>query len=382
MSQRVVWQVDPLALTPYYDAALCEGLAETGWTTRLFTSSYLYDPAFRHGEHYSVELVYGGWMRQRRWLKYPHLCRSLRLAAYVVGHRRVIEKLDIDPPDVVHIQWSRLPQLDRWLVQQIKRRGIRVVHTVHDVEPLFGGVSDEALGAVYQLADRLIVHAPANCPALSKRYPALQHARIRVIAHPATAWDESSDASHESARRLLGIPDQAMVALFFGTARLYKGLDVLLAAFAQARKRCPDLWLVVAGMQPSGVPINAQFDRQVMWERAYIPADRVWMYHRAADVVVFPYRRISQSGALITAMGFSLPVIVSDVGGLPETVHGNGWVVPPNDTNALAEALVEAVQDKSRLRGMGERSFGLIEERHAPSLVAAQTAALYEEVLR
>jgi glycosyltransferase involved in cell wall biosynthesis len=120
---------------------------------------------------------------------------------------------------------------------------------------------------------------------------------------------------------------------------------------------------------------------RIMVHDAYIPSDRAWIYHLAADIAVFPYRRVSQSGALITAMGYGLPVIVTDVGGLPETLDGNGWVVPPGDSISLAERLIEAMSDPSRLKSLGARSRELIDERHAPQLVAMRMAALYSEAI-
>ncbi len=376
---RTVWQIDPVHLTPYYDAALCQALARAGWSVRLFTSPYLYDPALPSSSDYPVDYLYFRAL-SRRLRSHPYLRRHLRGLLYLLGHRALLRLLADAPPDIVHIQWSRLPQFDRWLMARMRRLGIPVVHTVHDVEPLFAHVREADLANVYRMADRLVVHADANKAALLKRYPQLYGEHVRVIRHIAPQWLIPPDADRAAARRCLGIPFEMPVFLFFGSVRPYKGLDVLIDAYAQARRVCPGLWLLIAGAQDRSCCMPCPGD-QIVLRSEYIPSDQLWMYYLAADVAVLPYRRVTQSGALITAMNFGLPVIVSDVGALPETVDGNGWVVPPGDTTALAQALVESVCDLERLRRMGLRSRQLIAERHAPGLIAEQTIALYEEVL-
>jgi glycosyltransferase involved in cell wall biosynthesis len=113
----------------------------------------------------------------------------------------------------------------------------------------------------------------------------------------------------------------------------------------------------------------------------YVPYGDVWLYHRSADLAVLPYRAITQSAALITCMDFGLPVIVTAVGGLPESIDGNGWVVPPEDADALAVTLLDALSDEGRLEQMGQRSQVLIAERHAGPAVARQIMAIYRELM-
>jgi glycosyltransferase involved in cell wall biosynthesis len=187
-----------------------------------------------------------------------------------------------------------------------------------------------------------------------------------------------------AARFLLAIPPDAPVILFFGSIRAYKGLEILIDAYLKAREIRPDLWLIVAG-QPQSSHVNSitsRLDKQSIVELRYVPSDQVWVYHRAADIAVFPYHQASQSGALITAMGFGLPVIVTEVGGLPETVDGNGWIVAPDDPGSLAGVLIDAVSDMERLDQVARRSQQLIKERHSAGRVSRLMNHIYEEVLR
>jgi len=65
-----------------------------------------------------------------------------------------------------------------------------------------------------------------------------------------------------------------------------------------------------------------------------------------------------------------------------ETLNGNGWIIPTENSSALADGLVEALSDRHCLRDMGEKSALLIENHHSPHEVAHRLVDVYEEVLR
>lgn len=373
-----IWQLDPFGLTPYYDRALCSGLAAYSHDVCLFTSPSPYETAPLAADGYRIdERVYGQTPLYPRWLR-----RGRRVGGYLFAHRRLLAQLDAAPPDIVHMQWCRLPAADAWLVRQLQQRGLPVVYTLHDVEPLFALPFAHGLQHIRALVDRVVVHAHENRQRLLQRQPALA-GKTRVVAHPALRWPEPAAASRFRARQQLGLPPDAPILLFFGSDRPYKGLDLLIEAVSCARKRCPDIWLLIAGQvdRRRVAAIQQALERQIIIQPQYVPADQVWLYHRGADVAVFPYRRVSQSGGVITAMGCGLPVIAAAVGGLPETVTGNGWLVPPGNSTSLAQAICAAFADRDQLPALGRRSLALIREHHQPACVAQQTLALYQEVL-
>jgi glycosyltransferase involved in cell wall biosynthesis len=135
--------------------------------------------------------------------------------------------------------------------------------------------------------------------------------------------------------------------LFFGFIRRYKGLDILLEAMADERVRKSDIRLIVAGEYYDDQAVyNEIIERLQLKERLqlftdFIPNSEVRYYFSAADVVVQPYRTATQSGITQIAYHFEKPMIVTNVGGLPEIVPDGkvGFVVAPTPAD-IADALL------------------------------------------
>jgi len=146
----------------------------------------------------------------------------------------------------------------------------------------------------------------------------------------------------------LGLPANAAYLLFFGFIRAYKGLDILLEAWADPRVGALPVKLVIAGefyedAAPYEVLIKKfQLESRIVRATDFIPNEQVANYFCAADLVVQPYKHATQSGVSQIAYHFGRPMLVTDVGGLAELIPDGvvGYVVPPTP-GALADALVD-----------------------------------------
>jgi glycosyltransferase involved in cell wall biosynthesis len=155
------------------------------------------------------------------------------------------------------------------------------------------------------------------------------------------------------------------VVLLFGSLSGYKGVDLLLEAFARVAMRRPDARLVLAGFPTPDFDLEehrrlaARLDvaERVVWATGYLPAAEVAAWLRLAAVAVFPYRVVSQSGALAVAATFGVPVVASRVGALPEMLEDGaaGLLVPPGEIEALAAAILELLDDPTRAAALGRR---------------------------
>lgn len=162
----------------------------------------------------------------------------------------------------------------------------------------------------------------------------------------------------DEACRCIGIDPAQKYTLFFGLIRDYKGLDLLLKAWA---KWMPDgRKLLIAGefyaSREKYISLIEELglqDRVVLHDR-FIADEDVKYYFSAADALVLPYRTATQSGVTQIAYNFSLPMIVTRVGGLPEIVpDGRVGLVCEADAESIKEAL-QTLYDGDRLQTFKE----------------------------
>ncbi len=170
---------------------------------------------------------------------------------------------------------------------------------------------------------------------------------------PVYGWyaaNEKVDLTAEKEK--LGFKKDDTVLLFFGYVRRYKGLDILMRAFAQLRAKRPDLKLLVAGefydkpeyYQEIMTQLNLGNDVKLI--NQYVPNEELALYFQLSELVVLPYRTGTQSGILNIAYGYHKPVVITDVGGLAEFVEDGktGVIVPEASPENIATGILKYFQ--------------------------------------
>jgi glycosyltransferase involved in cell wall biosynthesis len=158
----------------------------------------------------------------------------------------------------------------------------------------------------------------------------------------------------------LNLDSESRYLLFFGFIRDYKGLDILLEAIADERIKSMPVKLIVAGeFYGNGDKYIALIDKyglknSVILHNKFISNEDVKYYFGASDLVAQPYKTATQSGISQLAYHFEKPMLVTNVGGLPEIVEDGkvGYVVEVS-VDATANAIVDFFE-KNRLKNMTE----------------------------
>ena len=191
------------------------------------------------------------------------------------------------------------------------------------------------------------LHEIIKTPIFEKRY------------HPVyDTFPEKIDKN--TAKKKLGLKAENII-LYFGIIRDYKGFDILLKAIAELKKRNTDFHLLAGGEcygndeKYNKLISDLGISNYITWHNRYIPDSEVTDYFSAADVVALPYRTASQSGITQIAYFDNLPVIATNVGGLPEIVDEgkSGFIISPENPEELAVVLVENL-DNSTFFGMSK----------------------------
>ena len=241
--------------------------------------------------------------------------------------------------------------------------GMPLALMVHDPSPHLGAARRPLRLRTWQFlwqrrANYLLVHSAGLASALDTSKP------VRILPHGAEVWSEPMPA-----------PARSTIVLF-GRLEYYKGVRVLLAAMELVWEQRPETLLVVAGQGPelSVVPSDPRIDVV----RGYVPEADVDRVLGRASVVVLPYLEASQSGVGVQAIGRGIPVVVTNVGGLPELALDESFVVPAGDAGALAQALLRHLDHPPALR---ERVLAHARAEVGWDCVAERAVRIYDELV-
>ena len=263
-------------------------------------------------------------------------------------------------PSVVHITGVHLWNL--FLVHALRRRGIPTLHTLHDLDPHHG----RRFGGLIRLWNQLIIASGCHLLVHGRRYRERLLARgvaeDRVTYAPLLHLFLAHGAAHGAAQEAAVAADPLGEdvryepwALFFGRLLPYKGVGDLVQAQARLDRRGASSGVTLAGSGDLARVWDGPLPAGVALRNRLIDDPEALDLFRRCGLLVLPYRDATQSALIAAAYFFRKPVIVTDVGALPEYVDEGrtGWVVPPGDPAALAACLAHALADPAGLERMG-----------------------------
>lgn len=257
-------------------------------------------------------------------------------------------------PDMVIIQWWHpyFAPCYRILEGAIGKK-IKIVFICHNVFPHERFPADRFLTKIaLKRGDGYIVHSKKdeNDLALIKENP-----NCRFNPHPTYNAFKMRNISKEQGRQEIidrdgfDINQDTQLLLFFGFVREYKGLKYLLKAMPMIKAKLPNCRLMVVGSfgedKQDYLTLIEQLEIYdvVFLKDDYTPDNEIEKYFAATDLVVLPYIDATQSGIVQISFGFEKPVVVTNVGGLPDVVMDgiSGYVIEPRSLSAIASVITD-----------------------------------------
>ena len=263
--------------------------------------------------------------------------------------------------DILHFNWLhwfyRLTTLEETVARYArfsenlayaKSLGYKIVWTLHNRYPHerpFPQVDHLARLMVGQVADAVVAHC--NYGAEIARRLFYREKDLHVIPHGNFIDVFKNQITKSEARGQLGIAADAFVFLFFGNARIYKGLENLIGSFC--RVAGPDANLVLmtrkafdASYSDKVIELAKRDSRILVFTHPFFPNDDFQIYLNACDVVTLPFAEVLTSGTAITALGFGKPLILPALGCLPELINEDaGILFDAQDPEGLGTAMTE-----------------------------------------
>lgn len=286
----------------------------------------------------------------------------------------VVEALVEDQPDIILDAGSQL-----WIevIERQLNHRFPIAEMLHDVIPHPGRryMMYAAYHRLYpSIADAMVSLSEFGGRQIESRYPG----KLRIVSRHGVILDgenASSDAMASNRHRLL----------FFGQITPYKGLDVLVEAFALAKQADPTLELDIVGRGKISEPLMDRIKRLGIGLRnEYISDELARQIILQHGVMVLPYTSATQSGVAAVALANGMPGIATNVGALPEQIVHNvsGLVVPPNDPKALSEAILSISGSYERARAFSEGAVKLAREVYSWDIIADQLLADLKSILK
>jgi glycosyltransferase involved in cell wall biosynthesis len=379
--------MDLWATVPYYTAYLSKALLEQGVDLIVGSITYYLDPACFSNRGIKVD---PGLLDVVGRFPLPRLPRRiLKLIEAMLNLAALTVRFLISPPDVIHVQYLpmlkwQLP-LDFWFLEICRKRGSKVVLTVHDLLPHdTADTYKQTFYKLYHAVDEIICHSEHIKARLEAEF-SVPDERIAVIPHGPFFYDLPDSGDEVILRDLKINPNQPFV-LWQGIIFPYKGIDLLLAAWQKVEAANSNACLVIAG---TGAPelleqISQQIKRlgltRVIKHFRFISTEELVALYRVAAIVVYPYRAITTSGALATGLALGKTIVASDLPVFRELLtHGeNASLVDPEDAEGFGKNLIELIQNQVLRKKYASKVYEMNFGDNSWSAIAKKTMDVYK----
>ncbi|MEZ6127343.1 MAG: glycosyltransferase family 4 protein [Planctomycetaceae bacterium] len=282
--------------------------------------------------------------------------------------RTVLRNLSEQPPDVIHVQGPQMLAQAIWLGQTLNR-------------PVIVYLTDQSEGKQILLAAqshpvRAIACVSASVKAALPSRLNLIEQRVILPGVPLDVSDPVAPILQTSRTPVIGMA---------GPLEVIKGASFFLRACHRVLEAGLAIRIVVAGSGPEERNLRRLATSLELNDHVTFVDDGVAMkaYLSAIDIFCLPSLQQGFGIILLEAMALGRPVIASGVGGILSILEDNknGMIVPPSDSQALAERMIILLQDAERARHMGMAGRRLVEDRFTTDRMTSDMLALYNDVM-
>ncbi|MHB1020779.1 MAG: glycosyltransferase family 4 protein [Acidobacteriaceae bacterium] len=395
-----VWVYDPWCFTPWYTASLAQALKNEVVALRLVCPRYHLEPEYFLS--CGVETDPGPIDKVSGWrIQNADARRAMRMAEWSINVTALACQLCYAPPKILHVQQCALINhgfsLEVDFLSWAHRWGTRVLHTVHNLLPHAEAERNRGLyRQLYQICDGLICHSADVSLRLQEEFD-IADEKISVIPH-GPLFATRPKMSQQECRKELGIKEWCeddLVFLWQGVMAPYKGLDLLLKAWKSLEERVQGSSrrgkLLIAGTGPESeirslmsMVQHLESGGNVRLDIGYIPAARIPLYYQAADVIVYPYREITTSGALMTGLNYQKPIIATRLSAFQALLEDerNALLIPGPTVESLTEALLRLTTSRQLIDKLRFHAQKNPEKQTQWSEIAVRTVRAYRKALQ
>jgi len=288
--------------------------------------------------------------------------------------------------DVIHFHWWTfyLFPIFFTIILILKIRGKKIICETHNILGHETSLIDVFLTKIiFKLPDCFMVHTEDSKKKLMEWFDIKKEISIIPLGLPAFYLNKK--ISKTQAREYLNLKSKDRVLLFFGNIREYKGLKSLIKAFSIVTKQANDVKLIIAGhpwvdwQEYQNLINELKLEKHIQKYLKFVPTSEVKYFFSACDLVILPYKSFdAQSGPGRISLLFHKPLIVTNVGGLPDLVDNKDCIIEPDDYENMAKSIIKVLKDKKTLDKLSKHSEELY-KKFSWSDIAKQTVKIYKK---
>lgn len=291
-------------------------------------------------------------------------------------------------PVLVHIQWFKIPKLDYLFWKVVKKIfRIKIIHTAHNVLPHnTGNTYHDIYRKIYKnLSDKIIVHSTNTQEELCGLFH-IEKEKVAIIRHGLLKmkYNEYEYKNQFRNSPLYEIIQDKIVFTSLGEQSYYKGSDLIIKTWLKTPQlnQSDKCVLVMAGKFDKIDYKKIENHKNVVIKNQRISNEEYMFWLKHTDAYLLPYRTISQSGALLTALSEHLPVITTNVGGISEpiSIANIGWNIGDAKIENLQKTLLNILHSPEKILNIKKDDEGWkkIEKFYDWRKISKETELLYK----
>lgn len=346
-----------------------------------------YDITYIHSRTYDYEKLTN--VKSNAIFSYTTKTNSISKGfSYCLSLIKLMRIIKSTKPDIIHIQWFRLPKLEYLFYKHFKKKfNFKLVHTVHNLLPHVSKKSDYSdYARLYSLCDGLIVHTKTARKNLISQF----NLKNKVITAPHgplkfKLTDKEITEKIFELKFKYKIKAKYIVTML-GYQSLYKGTDLAIEAWRKSSSLSnnKEICLIIAGQNRDFKTTSQNSDNNITIINSRLSDLEFASFMKMSSVVLLPYRNIEQSGVLLSIVTEKIPYCTTQVGELTKPFeYGDvGWTIESPSIEAVQTKLEEIFMNLSEIEKKKNNNLAWtkIQEHYSWDKAAELTTKLYTEL--
>lgn len=371
-----IYYIDPQSYSnlAVYDYSLIERIRE-------------YEIIFWGSELYNYKTYSGRFIPIFRYNKKKNLLS--KSFSYFFSLCSILKAILKEKPHAIHIQWIRIWAIDLFFLLILKALSVKVIFTAHNIVPHNSGSIYKVLFQVYyKIVDYIVVHVNSSKLELQDLFQ-INNNKIYVIPHGILDFSLNEKKVYEYVQKLtkqINLKNKIVFSII-GTQTFYKGSDLVAAMWLQnSFLHDKDKYQLIIAGRNRGADFSELEKIENVWiDDSYISDEQFQAYQIISSIILMPYRKISQSGVLLSIIKNRIPFIVTRIGGLEEvlTIADVGWAIDNASVDSMSTCIQSICKCPQSIERKKDNKFewSKLDNYYNWDRSAELTCRLYSEIL-